>query len=125
MGGDEAHVRTLHLAVAAAALLATLGGALAIRDSLTSLAVAAVASLVVLPVTWYHYPVALIPFAVAAVARSRGTAAAAPTLRLVAAALVVATLAIAWLPALWIAVGLGLAAVARSATGPSAVQPAS
>ncbi|HET9456918.1 MAG TPA: glycosyltransferase 87 family protein, partial [Candidatus Limnocylindrales bacterium] len=57
LGGDEALVRTLHLAVAAAALLATLGAALAIRDSLTSLAVAAVASLVVLPVTWYHYPV--------------------------------------------------------------------
>ena len=117
LGGDEALVRTIHLAVAAVALVATLGAALVIRDSLTSLAVAAVASLVVLPVTWYHYPVALIPFAVAAVARSRGTIAAATTLRLVAAALIVATLAIAWLPALWIAVGLGLAAVARSAPG--------
>lgn len=116
-GGDEALVRSLHIVVAGAALVATLGAALTIRDSLTSLAVAAVASLVVLPVTWYHYPVALIPFAVAAVARSRGTAAATPTLGLVAAALIVATLAIAWLPVLWIALGLGLAAVARSAPG--------
>ena len=32
------------------------------------LTIAAVASLVILPITWYHYPVALMPFAIAAVA---------------------------------------------------------
>jgi hypothetical protein len=115
LGGDEGLVRAIHLPVAVGALVATIVAAVAIRDSLTSLAAGAVASLVVLPVTWYHYPVALIPFAVAAVARSRGTTAASPTARLIVAATIVATLSIAWLPGLWIAVGLGLAAVLVSA----------
>ena len=76
LGGDEALVRTLHLPVAIGAVAASLLAGLAIRDRLTGIAIAAIASLVVLPVTWYHYPVALIPFAVAAVARARGTSAA-------------------------------------------------
>ena len=113
-GGDEALVRTLHLAVAVAAVAASLVAGWAVRDRLTGIAIAAVASLVLLPVTWYHYPTALIPFAVSAVVRARGTPAAGRTTGLIAAAAVVGTLSIAWVPALWLAIGLGLASVVAS-----------
>jgi hypothetical protein len=116
LGGDEALVRTLHLPVALAAVAASLWAGFAVRDRLTGIAIAGIASLVVLPVTWYHYPTALIPFAVAAVVRGRGTAAAPRTSLLIGAATLVATLSIAWVPALWLAVGLGLAGVAASAS---------
>ena len=115
LGGDEALVRTLHLPVALAAVLASLGAGWAVRDRLLGIAIAGIASLVVLPVTWYHYPTALIPFAIAAIVRARGTSAAPRTTALIAAAAVVATLSIAWVPGLWLAVGLGLAGVAVSA----------
>lgn len=114
VGGDEALVRTLHLPVALAAVAASLWAGWAVRDRLTGIAIAGIGSLVILPVTWYHYPAALIPFGVAAVVRARGTAAATRTTALVAAAAALATLSIAWLPALWLAVGLGLAGVAAS-----------
>lgn len=115
-GGDEALVRVLHLPVALAALVVSFWAGLAIRDRLTSIAIAAVASLVLLPITWYHYPAALIPFAVAAVLRSPPGQIARRVMLLVAASAVAATLSIAWLPGLWIAIGLGLAAVAVSST---------
>ena len=73
LGGDEALVRTLHLPVALAAVLASLWAGWAVRDRLTGIAIAGIASLVLLPVTWYHYPTALIPFAIAAIVRARGT----------------------------------------------------
>ncbi len=114
VGGDEALVRSVHLPVVAAAVLASLIAGWAIRDRLTGIAIAGIASLVILPVTWYHYPTALIPFAVAAIVRARGTPAAPRTSALVAATAVVGTLSIAWVPALWLAVGLGLAGVAGS-----------
>lgn len=41
------------------------------RDPVASLAVATTAALVVTPITWFHYPVALIPFAVVAWVRVR------------------------------------------------------
>ena len=44
--------------------------ALFVRDRLLGLTIAAVASLVILPITWYHYPVVLMPFGIAAVARA-------------------------------------------------------
>lgn len=122
-GGDEALVRTLHLPVALAAVAASLWAGWAVRDRLAGIAIAAIASLVVLPVTWYHYPTVLIPFAVAAAARARGTPAAPRTTALIAAAAVVATLSIGWVPALWLAVALGLAAVALSAGGEREVAP--
>jgi hypothetical protein len=120
LGGDEALVRTLHLPIALAAVAAAILAGWAIRDRLTGIAVAAIASLVVLPVTWYHYPAALIPFGVAACVRAAGTEAASRTVALIAAAAVVATLSIAWLPALWVAVGLGLAGVVTSRDRPAA-----
>jgi hypothetical protein len=115
LGGDEALVRTLHLPVALAAVLASLGAGWAVRDRLLGIAIAGISSLVLLPVTWYHYPTALIPFAIAAILRSRGSSAAPRTNALIAAAAVVATLSIAWVPGLWLAVALGLAGVATSA----------
>ncbi len=81
LGGDEGLVRALHVPVALAALLASLWAGWAVRDRLAGIAIAAIASLVLLPVTWYHYPTALIPFAIAAVVRARGSAAAQRTTR--------------------------------------------
>jgi hypothetical protein len=115
LGGDEALVRTLHLPVAFAAVLASWWAGGGVRDRLTGIAIAGIASLVLLPVTWYHYPTALIPFAVAAVVRTRGTPAAPRTSTLIAAAGLVGTLSIAWVPGLWLAVALGLAGVAARA----------
>ncbi len=124
VGGSEALVRTLHLPVALGAVAASLVAGWAIRDRLTGIAIAAIASLVILPVTWYHYPTALIPFAVAAIVRAGGTPAAGRTTALIAAAAVVATLSIAWVPALWLAVALGLAGVAASRGEPGWRPPA-
>ena len=67
-------------------------------------AVVATASLVTLPVTWFHYPVALLPIAVLlAVAHP-------PARPILTAAAVIAAIAIAWLPLTWLAVALLLAA---------------
>jgi hypothetical protein len=115
VGGSEGLVRTLHLPIAIGAVAASFLAGWAIRDRLTGIAIAAIASLVILPVTWYHYPSALIPFAVAAVVRARGTASSLRTTTLIAGGAVVATLSIAWLPAMWLAVGLGLAGITASA----------
>ncbi len=82
------------------------------RPPATSLAIAVVLSLVVLPITWFHYPVALVPFAVWAGVAAHGTERAALVGGLLAVALVVAGLAIAAPVILWLAVGLVVAAVA-------------
>jgi hypothetical protein len=116
LGGDEGLVRALHLPIALAAVVASLWAGWAVKDRLSGIAIAGIASLVLLPVTWYHYPTALIPFAVAAVVRAQGTAAAQRTTALIATAAVVATLSIAWIPGVWLAVGLGLAGVFSSAS---------
>jgi hypothetical protein len=79
------------------------------------------ASFVVLPVTWYHYPTALIPIAVAAWARSRGAPAGRSVTAALVAAYFVADAAILFPVALWIAVALVGAAVRWSrATGSDA-----
>jgi hypothetical protein len=90
--------------------------ALRIRDPLASLAVAFTASLVVLPVTWYHYPVALIPVGIALVIASP------KAWPLVALAIVVAGVAIAFPPFVWVAVAIILAAVWRLAAARTGVQ---
>ncbi|HYX10864.1 MAG TPA: glycosyltransferase 87 family protein [Candidatus Acidoferrum sp.] len=110
--GAEMLARTLQIPVTIAALLATIVVALRVNDPVESLAWAAVASLVVLPVTWYHYPSALIPFAIVAVLRARTEGPrAAQALGLVVAAAVVAAVGIAWLPLIYVAIGLVIAAV--------------
>ena len=117
-GGSSgpALARTLQIPVAAIALAVTVVAAIRLADPVESLAWAAAASLVVLPVTWYHYPSALIPFAIVAVLRARATAPAiAQRVGLtVLAAAVVAAIAIAWLPLLYVAIGLVLSAIRMS-----------
>lgn len=96
--------------VTLAALAVTVLAAVRVRDPLPSVAVAIAASLVVLPVTWYHYPVALLPVGIA-------LAAFRPAARArVAVATVVADLAIGFTPLLWVGVGVLLAA-ARAPRG--------
>ncbi len=114
LGANDAVARTLHLGVAVAVLAVTVMAARRIADPVTALAVAAAASLATLPVTWYHYPSALIPFALVALLRAASPDARAVVARLVAAALVIAAVAIAFLPLIWVAIGLVLVAVQRS-----------
>ncbi len=67
--GQDA-VRAGQIAVTAFAVASTTYAALRMRDPAVSLLVASVGSLVILPVTWFHYFGILIPFAVAALLRS-------------------------------------------------------
>ncbi len=108
-GAGEGVARTLHLGVMGVALVAIVGAAWRVRDPVGSLAVAAVASLVLLPVSWYHYPAALIPFGIAAVMRDPSPR----TVRTVAGAGLLATLGIATPALLWAGVALLLAAALR------------
>lgn len=111
--GDEL-ARALHLAVGVAALAVTGWAAWSRSDPLESVAWAAAASLVTLPVTWYHYPSAMIPIAVAAVLRARGSS-VAPVRGFLVGAGVLAAVAIAVLPLTYVAIGLVIAAARRSA----------
>jgi len=119
LGGSDATARLLQVPVTVAALGITIIAAVRARDPVEGLAWAVTASLVVLPVTWFHYPTALVPFAVAALARRDR----APTPRLVAAlvvgALTTAALAIVAPVAVWLAVALVLAAVRVSRPAPA------
>ena len=112
--GPEA-VRILQVGVTAVAVVATAAVAWRLRDPVESLAWASVASFVVLPVSWYHYPAALVPFAVAAVARARlaGGDVERKTQALVVAALVIGLIGIG-LPIMWLAVLVLLLAVRAS-----------
>jgi hypothetical protein len=69
---------------------------------------------VILPVTWFHYPAAMLPFALAGLLRSRGTAYATRVAGLGIAALIVSIVAIAVLPLIWVAVGLVIAVASQS-----------
>lgn len=116
LGLDGAAVRFAQAVVSLGALGVTIWAARSRHDPVESLGWAAAASLVTLPVTWFHYPAALIPFAVAAVVRAWP---ADPTTQrrtyvLAATAAVVAMAAIVITPLLWLAVGLALAAVRAS-----------
>lgn len=111
----EALARALQIPVTLAALAGTAYAAWRVRDSIQSLALAAVASLVILPVTWYHYPAALLPFALAAFQRARGGPDGRRTHATLAVAAVLAAVAIAWLPLLWLSAALVVAAVRSSA----------
>ncbi|HTC86235.1 MAG TPA: glycosyltransferase 87 family protein [Candidatus Acidoferrum sp.] len=94
-------------------VLAVLAAAIAgwfIRSRGLSFAAGTAASLVVLPVTWFHYPVAFLPLAVHAWSGARGGAGARSTASLILAALVVAGLAIVLPVAVWLAVVLVVAA---------------
>ena len=108
----ESLARTLQIPITLAALVATVVAALRVREPVESLAWAVVASLIVLPVTWYHYPSALIPFALVALLRSWGSGRTGEQVRwAVVAAAIVAAVGIAWLPLIYVAIGLVLVAV--------------
>lgn len=119
VGGGDPLARTVHLAVGVAALMVTVWAAWRRADTLESFAWATAASLVTLPVTWYHYPSAMIPIAVAAGLRARG-ASARPVRVLLIAAGVIAAVAIAALPLVYVALGLVIAAARRSGEAPAA-----
>jgi hypothetical protein len=106
-GIDGSALRWLQIAVVAGVVVVTAVAALRIGDPLLSLALAGAVSLVTLPITWYHYPAALLPVAVAL---AIGNRAARPWL---AIAIVLADVAIAWLPIVWIAVGVVLLLAAK------------
>jgi len=112
-GLSEAAARTIQVPVTLAALAATVVAGRLLEDPVASFGVATIASLVVLPVTWFHYPVALIPVAIAAAARAEG-AARRTTTGTLAAAVIVAGLAIIAPVVVWVAVALVLLAVRLS-----------
>jgi hypothetical protein len=110
--GDPAIAARVAPILAIAALVAIAAVGRWVRPAALSLAVAAALSLVVLPITWFHYPVALVPFAVWAGVAAHGTPAAGRVGALIGAALVVAAVAIAAPVIVWVAVALVLVAVA-------------
>jgi hypothetical protein len=120
--GGESLARSLQVPVSTGAVLVTILAAVRVRDLVESLAWSVVATFVILPITWYHYPAALIPFALVAVLRTIGDPVGGARVRwFVLGAGVTAALAITWLPLLYVAVGLTLAAIRRSADrGPNA-----
>jgi hypothetical protein len=124
LGASSDTARLLHLPVLALAVLVIAGAAWRVRDPLESLAIAATASLFVLPISWVHYPAVLIPFGIAAAIRVEDARARNRISTLLAAALVIGALSILWLPLLWIAIVLTLGAVHGSAASPSAPVPA-
>jgi len=113
-GLDADAARGLYFVTLSAALGVTIAAAWRIADTMLSLAIGATASLILLPITWFHYPSALIPFAVAAIIRSAGGARPSRVIVLVFLAGLVASLTIVLPVAVWIAVGLVIAAVAES-----------
>jgi hypothetical protein len=113
-GAGEGFARTLQIPVTALALAVTVVAAWSRHDTVESLAWAGVVSLITLPVTWFHYPAAMIPFGLVALLRARGTVIELRVAALVAAAIVVSVLAIAALPVIWLAVGLVIVAVRMS-----------
>jgi Glycosyltransferase family 87 len=118
--GNPDVAQPLAVVFGALAIAATVASALFVRDQLESFGWAIVASLVLLPVTWYHYAVALIPVALAALTRSRGGSKARRVTVALALAYVVSDVAILAPVALWLAVALLFVAVRWSAPEPSA-----
>jgi glycosyl transferase family 87 len=114
VGGDNGLARFAHLPVALGAIAVTGWAAVARRDALESLAWAAAASLFILPLTWYHYPAALLPFGIAAMLRAWGAPAAGPVALALGGATVLAAAGLVWPPLLWVAVALVIAAAWRS-----------
>lgn len=116
VGGDNGLVRLVHLPVAIGAIAVTGWAAVARRDPLESLAWAAAASLFILPVTWYHYPAALLPFGIAAMLRAWATPAATRVALILGGACVLAAAGLIWAPLLWAAVALVVVAAWLSGT---------
>jgi hypothetical protein len=117
VGLTEAAARMLHVVVALVVVLVTIVAAYRRPDPLESFAWAAAASLATLPVTWYHYPSAMAPIALAALLRAPPNRQRRLRLTILLAGLV-AAVAIAFLPLLWLAVGLVIYAAFASRPSP-------
>jgi hypothetical protein len=122
-GAGDATARSIHVGVGVLALAITIWAAWKRGDPVERFAWAAAASLGTLPVTWYHYPSALIPIAIAAWLRA-DQASLGRVRASIVAAMVVGAVAIVALALLWVAIGLVILAVrlsrpdaARSAAG--------
>jgi hypothetical protein len=114
--GDPAVAGRVAPVIALGAIVLTVGVAWRIRSPAVSLALAAILSLILSPITWFHYPVALLPFAAwawIAVRHGNGRGAVAG---LVAGAVVLAGAAIAAPVAVWLAVALVFVAVLRASS---------
>jgi len=116
LGRDDAFARTAQIGVTAVVILVTILAARPGGDPVVRLGWAAAASLATLPVTWFHYPSAMIPFGLAALLRAEPSAAGRVRLAIVGA-LAVAAVAIAVVPLIWVAIGLVLVAVRLSRPG--------
>ena len=92
------------------------GGIQILPDPVERLGWAAAASLATLPVTWFHYPSAMIPFGLAALLRA-GPATIGRVRLAIGSALVVAAIAIAIVPLVWVAIALVLVGVRLSGRG--------
>lgn len=109
LGLDDGAARSMQVAVLATVLVVTIAAGWRGRDVLVSFGIATAASLVALPVTWVHYPVALLPVAIAAAARADGGTRSLVG-GLLAAAVVVAAVSVVVPVLVWVAVALVLAA---------------
>jgi hypothetical protein len=123
IGGDDGLARSLHVFVGVAAVLLTVWAAWRRPDPVESFAWATAASLATLPVTWYHYPSAMLPVAAAALLRASGAGVRRVSVLVIAGG-VVAALGLLWLPLLWVAVALIVAAARVSGEQELAVEPA-
>ena len=114
LGGGEALARSLQVAVSLTAQAAIAVAARRVRDPLESLAFAATATLVTLPVTWFHYAAALLPFGIMALLRARAEGRSGHVGRPLGVAALVSAVSIVLPAALWVAVAALLVAVHRS-----------
>jgi Glycosyltransferase family 87 len=113
LGLSEAAARTIQVPVTLIAVAVTLAAGRLVEDPVASFCVATIASLVALPVTWFHYPVALLPVAFAAATRA-DRAARSATMVALAAALAAAGLAIIAPVVVWVGIVFVLLAVYTS-----------
>ena len=123
LGYGDAGARTIHLGVAAIALAVTIWAAWRRGDVLQAFAWATAASLCTLPVTWYHYPSAMMPVAIAAWLRADQRSIGRVRWTIVGA-MVVAAVAIAAVALLWVVVGLVILAARWSRPAGSPVEAA-
>jgi hypothetical protein len=119
LGSSSDVARLLHLPIVILAVATIALAGWRIADPVLSLAVASTATLFLLPISWIHYPAALLPFGIAAVVRSRALEPRArrAVRRWAALALVAAAGAIVWMPSLWLATAAALLGVRASASG--------
>jgi hypothetical protein len=113
----------LQVLIAAGAIVITLLAASRCRDPLEGLAWAVTASLVVLPLTWFHYPVVLLPFVLAALARRNQSPRPGLVIRLAVVAFAVAAAGLDASILVWVAVAFALAAVRTSRPSAVTVSP--